>query len=174
MTGLFKKIGHGLGNGLGLTKKELTIIGFLAVSLIAGLVIKYSGWKNPQDHDYTESDKRFEAQVKSAFDDLDSSKLTDEQELKISGMKQFADSLRILKENTTQQAGNLKPGMKININTAYAMDLQLLPGIGEVMSERIIEYRERTGGFKSPEDLKKIKGIGEKKFEKIKDYVTVR
>ena len=169
MKGLFRKI----GTKLGLTKKELIIIGFLAVSLIAGLIIKYSGWKNPEDHDYSESDKRFEAQIKSAFDDINNSKLTQEQQQKINELKLFADSLRVLKENTTQPVSILIPDKKININTAYASDLQLLPGIGEVMAERIVEYRERSGGFKSSEDLKKVKGIGEKKYEKIRVYITV-
>ena len=66
----------------------------------------------------------------------------------------------------------LKPDSKININTALSADLRELPGIGEVMAERIIEYRESHGRFTKTEDLKKVKGIGEKKFEEIQGYIT--
>ena len=49
-----------------------------------------------------------------------------------------------------------------------------LPGIGEVMAERIIDYRTKQGGFKSTEELMNVKGIGEKKFKKIKDHISVK
>lgn len=169
MKGLFRKIKSAAA--VSFTKKELTIIVFLIVSFIAGLVIKYSGWKNPENYSYSESDKTFETQIKTAFDELGKGKLTSEQEKKINELKQFSDSLRVFKENTSQSS--LSPDKKININTAYTNDLLLLPGIGEVMAERIIEYRERTGGFRNIEELKNVKGIGEKKFEKIRNYLTL-
>ncbi len=62
---------------------------------------------------------------------------------------------------------------KLDINKATLEDLKKVPGIGEVTAKSIIEYREREGGFKSLEDLKKVKGIGEKKFEVLKNYLTV-
>lgn len=60
----------------------------------------------------------------------------------------------------------------ININTATAEELQQLNGIGPVIAERIVEYAQ-TLGFKSIEEIKNVKGIGEKKFEAIKDKITV-
>jgi len=60
---------------------------------------------------------------------------------------------------------------KININQVSATGLQRLPGIGPVLSRRIIEYRKTRGLFKDIIDLKKIKGIGEHKAEAIKDYI---
>lgn len=48
-----------------------------------------------------------------------------------------------------------------------------LPGIGEKMSERIIETRNRMGGYKAIEDILNVEGIGEKKFQKIKELITV-
>ena len=62
---------------------------------------------------------------------------------------------------------------QININTANEKELQTLPGIGPAMSARIIEYREANGDFKKIEDIKKVRGIGNAKFEKIKDKVTI-
>lgn len=64
-------------------------------------------------------------------------------------------------------------GHKININTADRKELMLISGIGEKYAERIIELREQLGGFTSIEQLKKVKGIGDKRFEKIKNYVTI-
>ena len=61
---------------------------------------------------------------------------------------------------------------KININTATAEQLIELNGIGEVKANAIIEYRNNYGNFTSLEEIMNVKGIGEKTFEKIKDYIT--
>ncbi|WP_234014766.1 ComEA family DNA-binding protein [Staphylococcus chromogenes] len=61
----------------------------------------------------------------------------------------------------------------INLNLAQESDLVEVPGIGPSKAQSIIAYRDEKGGFKSVEDLKEIKGIGEKTFEKLKDYFTV-
>jgi competence protein ComEA len=63
---------------------------------------------------------------------------------------------------------------KININTANASMLQNLSGIGPVLSERIIEYRDQNGLFGVIDDIKDVSGIGEKKFEGIKDLICVQ
>ena len=62
---------------------------------------------------------------------------------------------------------------KVNINTASKRILMTLDGIGEKMSERIIEYREENGGFETIEDIMKVSGIGYDTFLKLKDYITV-
>ena len=64
-------------------------------------------------------------------------------------------------------------GDKVNINTANKETLSTLNGIGPVTAERIIEYREKVGPFKSIEEITKVKGIGEKTFLKIKDSIVV-
>jgi len=64
-------------------------------------------------------------------------------------------------------------GGKIDINHATAVELQQLKGVGEVVSQRIVAYRDEKGSFKRIEDIKKVKGIGEKVFEKIKDLIDV-
>jgi competence protein ComEA len=61
----------------------------------------------------------------------------------------------------------------VNINNANADQLEALPGVGEVLAQRIMEYREDKGGFSSIEQLRNIEGIGPKKFEQLKDKVTV-
>jgi len=62
---------------------------------------------------------------------------------------------------------------KININNADATELDKLPGIGPAKAADIISYRESNGGFQSIEELKEVKGIGDKTFENLKDLVTI-
>ena len=61
----------------------------------------------------------------------------------------------------------------ININLADISELKKITGIGEVKAQSIIDYREKSGGFKSIEEIKNVDGIGEKTFEKIKDEITL-
>ncbi|NLY18368.1 MAG: ComEA family DNA-binding protein [Clostridiaceae bacterium] len=61
----------------------------------------------------------------------------------------------------------------ININTADVEELKKLNGIGEVKAKAIIAYRESNGFFKSTEEIKNVKGIGEATYLKIKDFITV-
>jgi len=63
---------------------------------------------------------------------------------------------------------------KININTASEAELTQLPGIGPVTAQKIIDYRENNGKFSSVEDIKNVSGIGDKKFEQIKDKIKTR
>ncbi len=63
---------------------------------------------------------------------------------------------------------------KIDLNTATLSQLNGLPGIGPVIAERILELREKSGPYKRIEDLMNIRGIGEKKFLKLKDLITVK
>jgi competence protein ComEA len=81
------------------------------------------------------------------------------------------------KNDTANQTASGKAstdGGKININTATAEDLdKYLAGIGEVYSKNIVEYREKNGSFTSIEEIKNVDGIGSKRFEQIKDMITV-
>lgn len=61
---------------------------------------------------------------------------------------------------------------KININTADASELDKLPGVGPAMAEKIVEWRKINGPFQDGEDLKKVKGIGEEKYRKLKDRIS--
>lgn len=60
---------------------------------------------------------------------------------------------------------------KININKATISQLQNLPGVGPSLAEKIFNYRKENGEFKNIEDLKKVNGIGEKKFESLKEFI---
>ena len=61
----------------------------------------------------------------------------------------------------------------VNLNTATVAQLETLPGIGGATAKRIVEHRQKNGGFKKIEELMNIKGIGEKSFLKLKPLVTV-
>lgn len=62
---------------------------------------------------------------------------------------------------------------RINLNTATKEQLDSLPGIGPVISQKILDYREKYGGFSDLEELKNISGIGQKKYEEIKDLLFI-
>ena len=62
----------------------------------------------------------------------------------------------------------------ININKATEKEFETLPGIGPSLASKIIEYRNQNGKFESIEDIKNVNGIGDNKYEKIKDLITVK
>jgi len=62
---------------------------------------------------------------------------------------------------------------KISLNNATEKELERLPGIGPVLAQRIVQYRNTHNNFNSIEELKKVKGVGEKTVEKIKSNLTV-
>lgn len=65
------------------------------------------------------------------------------------------------------------PGSLININTATAEQLEQIPGVGPVLAQRIVMYREQTGGFGTVEQLTEVSGIGEATFAQMEPMVTV-
>jgi comEA protein len=69
-------------------------------------------------------------------------------------------------------AAKAAPTGKININTASAQQLATLPGVGEKLAARIVDTRQKSGGFKSVQELMNVQGIGEKNFAKLQPYLT--
>ena len=63
---------------------------------------------------------------------------------------------------------------KININSAKIEELKKIPGVGESIAEKIIEYRETNGGFSSISEIMNVSGIGQKKFDTMKDYICIK
>lgn len=61
----------------------------------------------------------------------------------------------------------------VNINTADQVQLETLPGIGPSLAGRIIQYRETNGPYRSPEDIKNVSGIGDKRYEQLKSLISV-
>lgn len=63
--------------------------------------------------------------------------------------------------------------LKVDLNQASASELQKLPGVGEKVAQRILEYREANGPFRAPEELMNVRGIGEKTYMNLEAYVTL-
>lgn len=79
-------------------------------------------------------------------------------------------------QNTTSISTNTtgkNQNTKVNINTATQTELETLPGIGPSTASKIVSYRKENGKFKSIEEIKKVNGIGESKYKKIKELIKV-
>jgi len=171
---------------LSFTKGETRVILFLVIVIIAGCTVKYVKYRlnDNEPYNYNESNKYFKmgADKYVSINDTDilininqeGDTLTEDMRLQIEANLQYAeDSVKL--ENKSSKKGKKETaieGKLININTATKQELMLLPGIGEATAEKIINYRNDHNGFKKIEDIIKVKGIGKKKFEKIKPYIT--
>lgn len=71
------------------------------------------------------------------------------------------------------QAPAGSPARQVDLNKASAEELATVPGIGPSLAQRIIEFREKEGPYRRIEDLMKVKGIGEKSFQKLRQHVKV-
>lgn len=94
-----------------------------------------------------------------------------------SGSSRSAQASTPSSSSAKKPASSSKPPAKgsqvVNINTADKATLMLIPGVGEVIAQRILDYRSQYGAFSSADELVKIKGIGEKTLEKMRPYVTI-
>lgn len=90
-----------------------------------------------------------------------------------------ADKIYVPKKGEIVEGGSIalsttsKAGGKVNINKATAAELDRLPGIGPSTADKIIEYRASKGGFKSIEEINNVSGIGDSKYNEIKNLITV-
>lgn len=78
-----------------------------------------------------------------------------------------------LKNEPKSESKNISNESKVNINIATIEELDSLPGVGEATANKILQHREENGQFNSIEDIKNVNGIGDKKYENIKDLICV-
>ena len=85
---------------------------------------------------------------------------------------QFPEVSQSPQVDTTEPSATTERG-KLDINKATAQELMMLPGIGEVIAQRIVAYRETNGPFQALEDLLNVEDIGPTRLERIYDYITI-
>jgi len=83
------------------------------------------------------------------------------------------NATQVVKEGDANQ-GESSKASQININTATIEELDTLPGVGEATANKIVNHRGESGDFKSIEEIKNVNGIGDKKFEDMKDLICVK
>ena len=91
-------------------------------------------------------------------------------------IKRTGNSLVVTRQHAYDQRSNPSPPLtpsRINLNTASTKELETLPGIGKGLAERIIEHRENHGPFRRPEHLLIVRGISEKRFRALRDWIAV-
>ena len=102
--------------------------------------------------------------------------LSDGQKVKIPNINEKDEEIIVVEEKAGDNIiieGNKSKEEKININKAAQTETETLPGIGPSTALKIITYRNEHGKFKNIEDIKNVSGIGDSKFENIKEYICV-
>lgn len=178
-----RKIMNRFLNSISFTKKEIKVIVFLVSVFASGFLIKnfnhIFGSGENGIYDYTGDDNEFiklslnkernseyNAAESSESVTVDVKNLLHELLLSEDSVRKALDSV-----NNAKSVNIFRDPM--NINTASKDELTELPGIGESTAEKIIIYREEKNGFKKTEELLNIKGIGRKKYEKLKGFIKL-
>ena len=81
---------------------------------------------------------------------------------------------QVTAQTTGPTATSVAVASKVDINHAGSAELQTIPGIGEKLAERIIAYRQQHGSFKTPDELRNVRGIGEKSLAKLLPWVSIK
>lgn len=122
------------------------------------------------------ADSRIQAVIDAAggaLETADLSNLNLSQPLKDGMQVRVPERVQARAANGDASAADMQRDERVNINTADAKALDTLPGIGPATAERILDYRKEHGAFQSTEELKQVRGIGDVKYEKLKDKVKI-
>jgi comEA protein len=144
---------------VGFTRKEALAILILSGTFLAGISIRWFQSKQQADaesirtFDYSRSDSAFAARSKPS-----------------GSPAQHSSALTQAQNDSVITTKRTQKGL-VNINTATKTQLMNLPGIGPSLADRILEHRASNGPFTSTSELRKVKGIGEKKFEKLQPLI---
>ena len=143
----------------GFTRNETKMILLLCSTLLLGLAFRYY---NSSSEDRKPPEKGFDYTIPdSIFQELSAAPGPSSKAVDSTG-------------HSSGKSAKLDANSPVNINTATPEELVQLPGIGPAYAERIISYRKDNGPFTSVDDLVNVKGIGEKKLERLRPFVRVR
>jgi comEA protein len=154
------KLLNKINQSFGFTKTESRLILFLVSTFVIGIGIKIykSEFNSLPKYDYSAIDSEYT---------ISSQKNISSDEAKVENDNIVADTT-LMKTNSENRFNQ-----KININKATLKELVALPGIGETMAKRIIEYRIEKGAFKNLDDLLNVRGIGKKKLNQLSKFITI-
>lgn len=151
-------------NKLNFTKTEARVLLVLLVVMIAGLGLKLYVNNNTGTANFDK--EKADRIIKRSAGTIVTDTISNE-----SNEVTRNDSAETKTKKKSKKGENLAQ-KSININMASKDLLMQLPGVGKSTAEKIIEYRDTQGSFKRIEDIMKIKGIGQKKFDKMKEFIT--
>ena len=160
-------------SNLGLAKYEISVLLFILGGLVAGLIIKQFNNEKSYEH------KLLNTHIYNTLDSIAEVEKTTYIGTDLSGdvVEELKNADTIVKNEEFFPNAKKKEipsgDIKININSASRVELMKLPGVGEATADKIIDYRNNSK-FDSPEEIMKIKGIGIKKFEKMKEFIIVK
>jgi competence ComEA-like helix-hairpin-helix protein len=163
---MFEKISRKIG----FTVTELKVILFLLSAFLIGFgyktLIKTYSPKTRKEFDYSKEDSLFSV-YGAGYDSVKSNSVTNS-----SNYKQEVLGLH-KNDFSTKPKTRLPEKKSINLNTANIEDLVALPGIGKATAQKIIKFRKKTNGFKNLNQLLQVKGIGNSKLKKIRQYLFI-
>lgn len=155
---------------------KFVAVGALVVAMLAGSALLFWQIQKQNQPVKVSSDQ---SEVKKQIDDLNTQIASLNQAVKDAQKVETSESTV---KTTTKSEGTVAGASTesstevsgiININSASLEELDVLPGIGPAYAQKIIDYREANGGFKTIDEIQNVKGIGPKTFEKMKDQITV-
>ena len=158
---------------LGFTKQELSIVAFLIFSLLVGSFVKiYRYGSGTSELEATPQIDKLFAEKAKELDSLNAvgntaGLVTATRPKKESGSASLTEKASVIGETSRPII------IKVNVNTASAEELQKIPKVGPVLAARILEYRNSNGKFLRVEDMTKVKGIGKKTLNQIKDFIIL-
>jgi competence protein ComEA len=164
-----------ISHKIGFTQTEISIILFLLVTFLIGLVITYIKESNNDtsylEMDYTAEDSLFNLAVGTVEMD-DSSSVADSQKTVASknGLWDFGSGNK--REKVKRKVDSLPK--EFDINHATVEQLMTLPGIGKNTAQNIFNYRLKNGDYKKANDLMKVKGIGKTKLDKLRKIIIIK
>ncbi|MBK8981781.1 MAG: helix-hairpin-helix domain-containing protein [Ignavibacteria bacterium] len=169
-----KVLSGGVTKSISFTKSEIRVIVFISIAVTTGFCVKYYKSLSEESinsaYDFSRSDSVFREKslkIYAGNKNGNSPDIADEKGI-YKMLKASDDSVR---RNEKLTADNEPPDFTVDLNTAGIEELTELPGVGEAIAARIISYRDANKRFKNINELMKVKGIGQKKFDKMKKYL---